>query len=213
MEEEEVEEEDDDSVDISVGGESVNFSDVPQSAWFAPYVFAVVKTGVMSGYKDAAGNPLGKFGPENSVTTGELAKLAHEIAGIDETDTKTRAENPGAKGEWFEPYIASAESLDWLIYQDPTLDLLRPATRGEVIVTLLQALDIPLLWPKGTIFTDVHRRIPYAAAIETAAKKKIVSGEGTVDAPRGLFHPADPINRAEIAKILSILIDQFKRAK
>lgn len=213
IDKEETVEENDDSVNMMVGGENVNFSDVPQSSWFAPYVFAVVKTGVMSGYKDADGNPLGKFGPENAVTIGELAKLAHEIAGIDEAEVDTPAENRGARGEWFEPYVASAESLDWLIYQDPKLDLLRPATRGEVIITLLQALDVPLLWPKGKIFTDVFRRTPFAAAIETAATKKIVSGEGTVEAPRGLFHPGDPINRAEIAKILSILIDQFKRAK
>ncbi|MBI3331538.1 S-layer homology domain-containing protein [Candidatus Peregrinibacteria bacterium] len=206
------EEEDSDEVKAIVGGENVTFTDVPQSGWFAHYVFTVVKGGVMSGYKDPQGNPVGRFGPENPVTTGELAKLAHEVAGIDEEKTNTRAQNRMAAGEWFAPYIASAEALDWLIYQDTQIDLLRPATRGEVIVTLLQALDIPLEWPKGDLFIDVTRRTTYSAAIETAARAKIVSGS-TDEQGKLLFRPQAPINRAEIAKILSILIDEYKRAK
>lgn len=201
-----------DEVRAIVGGENISFVDVPQSSWFAPFVFTIVKSGVMSGYKDEAGNPLGMFGPNNSVTIGELAKLAHGIAGIDETQTKTRPENRMAAGEWFEPYIASAEALDWQIYQDSRIDLMRPATRSEVIITLMQALDIDLKWPKGDLFADITRRTPFASVIETAARLKIVSGSSD-EQGRSVFLPDAPINRAEIAKILSILIDQYKRAK
>lgn len=202
------------NVDVLVGGENVTLTDVPQNAWFATYVYQLVKSGVMTGYKDEEGKPLGLFGPENSVTIGELAKLAHEVSGIDETDANGRVQNPGARGFWFEPYIASAESLDWLIYQDPTLDLTRPATRGEVVVTFLQALDVPLLWPRGDLFKDVTRRTLFAGAIETAAKAKIVAGPLDSDGkPTGNFLPTAPVNRAELSKIMSLLIETYRTTK
>ena len=201
-------ENEDGSIGVLMNGETVFFRDVPQSAWFATYVFDAAKTGLITGYKNDKGEPLGRFGPENPVTIGEIAKIAHKVAGIDENDAQGTAENPMAKGEWFAQFVVSAEQQDWLLFQDPTIDLLRPATRGEVLVTFLQALDIPLEWPTGTLFKDVKRRTPFAGAIETAANIGIVAGS-TDEAGNetGLFRPVDQINRAEVAKILSVLMD------
>ncbi|OGJ55892.1 hypothetical protein A2706_05285 [Candidatus Peribacteria bacterium RIFCSPHIGHO2_01_FULL_51_35] len=199
------------TVTVGAGDGAINFTDVPQQAWFAPYVFTVVKTGIVSGYKNEYGQPMGKFGPENLVTVGELAKMAHELAGIDENDITARPENRMAIGEWFSSYVASAEQLFWLLFQDTSLDLQRPATRGEVLVTLYQALDIPIFWPHGDVFTDVSVRTPYGGAIEKAAEDGIVSGAaGTDGESTGMFHPLENINRAEMAKILSLMIDTYK---
>ncbi|MEK7590631.1 MAG: S-layer homology domain-containing protein [Patescibacteria group bacterium] len=197
----------DDSIGVSIGGETVFFTDVPQSAWYATYIFDAAKTGIISGYNDESGQPLGRFGPENPVTIAEIAKIAHKLAGINERGAG-RPENAAAENQWYASYIASAERLDWLLFQDTALELNRPATRGEVIVTLLQALDLPLEWPKGDLFSDVHRRTTYAAAIETAARAEIVAGslpEGSAGLPQ--FRPTAPINRAEIAKIVTILME------
>ena len=119
--------------------------------------------------------------------------------------------NTKAQGAWYSPYIASAEDQGWTIYSSATVDPNRPATRGEVLVTLLQALDVPLAWQTGTVFTDVNRRTAYAGAIETASAAGLV--DGRKDANGNLtneFGPADPINRAELAKILSQMIDTYK---
>ena len=180
----------------------------PQCAGFATYVFDAAKTGIIAGYKDDNGVPLGRFGPENPVTIGEIVKIAHKLVGINEKLAQGSPANPMAKGEWFEQFITSAEQLDWLLFQDPELDLLRPATRGEVLVTLMQALDIPLEWPTGELFKDVKRRTPFAGAIETAANIGLVSGS-TDEAGNdtGMFRPLDNINRAEVAKILAVFMD------
>ena len=37
-------------------------------------------------------------------------------------------ENPAALGQWFSPFITSAEARGWEVFQDTTIDPLRPAT-------------------------------------------------------------------------------------
>ncbi len=186
--------------------------DVPQDAWFAPYIVNVAKYGILSGYKDEKGNSTGVFGPSNDVTVAELAKVAHKIAGISSDAFNNKdPQNARAQQAWFSPFIASAESRGWVIFNDAGINPTRPATRGEVLVTLLQALDKPLAWQKGTLFTDVTARTLYAGAIETAATAKVVEGrKDDKGNDLRLFGPTDAINRAELAKILSRMIDVYK---
>ena len=80
-----------------------------------------------------------------------------------------------------------------------------------MLVTLYQALDLPLQWQKGKTFSDVTTRTAYAGAIETAATKKIVEGrKDDKGNDIGTFGPTDPINRAELAKVLSKMIDTYR---
>ncbi|TSC58031.1 MAG: S-layer domain-containing protein [Candidatus Peregrinibacteria bacterium Greene0416_19] len=200
-------------VNSELDGQTIVFDDVPQSAWFALPVFRMVKLGILSGYRDENGIRTGKFGPENPVSLAELAKIAHEVSGIDEKDVYWNTTHPSAVGAWYEQYVASAEQRDWMVYTQSGLVLGRPATRGEILVTLLQALDIPLHWPKGKTFKDVTRRTPYAGAIETAAALGIVSGTSDAEGKKtGTFGPLSPINRAEMSTMLSLVIDEHRNA-
>ena len=82
-----------------------------------------------------------------------------------------------------------------------------------MLVTLLQALNIPLQWPTGKLFNDVSRRTPYASAIETAARQGLVSGiTGPDGVLTGGFGPDRPVNRAELAKIVSQAVTKFRLA-
>ena len=103
-------------------------------------------------------------------------------------------ENARAKNQWFEQFFASAEQLHWEVWRDRRVDPARPATRAEVVATILRALKISTMWAEGKTFGDVHPTHPYANAIETAAL------DGLIDAG-GNFRPNDPINRAELAKM------------
>lgn len=203
---------DDKFVVISVDGADVKLRDVPQNAWFSTYVFDAARRGVISGYKDEAGVPTGAFGPSNSVTIAELAKMAHRLAGIgEESFSGKNPENPAAVGQWFSPFIASAESRGWTIYKDATVDPLRPATRSEVVITFLQVLDVPLKWQKGDLFDDVTVRTRFANAIETAARDGVI--DGLKDEKGNSLHKFDPegaINRAEISKIINKVFDEYK---
>lgn len=200
---------------VSVDGKSVTMTDVEKSAWYSGAVFDVVKKGVLSGYRDENGDLTGQFGPGNSVTIAELAKIAHKMGSVTEDAfAGQNPTNPLAVNMWASTYFASAENRGWTIFDhgEPYADPARPATRAEVVVTLLQVLNIPVQWPTGQMFTDVTVRTPYAGAVETAAKAGIVEGRKDADGkPLNLFGPNDPINRAEMAKMLVSLINTYKK--
>lgn len=198
-------------VSVITDGDRVAFQDIPQDSWFAPFVFTAAKFGIMAGYKDRNGQPTGLFKPEQPVTVAELAAIIHRVIGRSPPSPSPQPRNAGARRTWFAPFFASAELQGWLAYGDPAADPLRPATRGEVVVTLLHALDIPLRWPKGELFSDVPIGTSFAAAIETAAKEQIVGGHTDAgNEPTGTFGPEDPVNRAEMAKIISRVLDWLK---
>jgi hypothetical protein len=197
-------------VSTSVSGQHVVFHDVSVKAWFATYVDGVARRGIISGYKNDDGTPRDQFGPENPVTLAELAKIALFLSGSVQKTSGRLPENPSAPA-WAAPYVAAAEQKDWFIYTDSSIDLNRPATRAEVLETLLQALDIPLKWPKGNMFTDVTRRTPYASAVETAAGDGLVAGQTNADGTsKGTFNPDASINRAELAKIITLSIAKYR---
>lgn len=181
-------------VSVSIDGKTVIFADVPLGQWFSGYIYSAAKTRLLTGYNDANGNPSGKFGPSDNVTIAQLAKVAHILAQLDETKMRGTVQNMRAKGQWFEQYFASAEQMHWEVWRDSRIDPARPATRAEVIATLLRAMGIRTVWAEGKMYGDVTAEHPYANAIETAGF------DGLIDTG-GNFRPNDPINRAELAKM------------
>lgn len=197
---------------IVADGEDVQLKDVQQSDWFSAYVYEAAKRNILAGYRDASGKLTGAFGPGNSVTVAELTKIAHRMAGIsEEAFANVAPKNSSGANQWFSPFLASSENRGWIIYASGTIDPARPATRGEVIVTLMQAFDVPLKWQKGNVFTDVPVHHPYAAAIETAAGDSVIGGRTDDDGEStGLFDPDASITRAEIAKVITTMLDTYK---
>jgi len=188
-----------------------SFTDVPADAWFAQDVRTMVEAGYLSGYKHANGTPSGIFGPGNAVNLAELAVIARRVAGLGEADSSVIPLNITARSAWYSAAVADAEARHWWLYERLPVDVLRPATRGEVLVTLLQALDISIQWAKGDAFRDVLMDTPYAAAIETAAGLGFVQGTSASDKPN--FFPASSINRAELSRILTKILFWTKAAK
>lgn len=196
---------------IIVEKKEVQLQDVLQKDWFSTYVYEAAKRDILSGYRDSAGNLTGTFGPGNAVTVAELSKIAHRLAGLSEEAFGTiRPINALALDQWFSPFIASSENRGWIIYAAGTIDPTRPATRGEVMVTLMQAFEVPLTWQKGNVFTDVPVTHPYAAAIETAAKAAVIGGRTDENGKStGIFDPEASITRAEIAKIITTMLSTY----
>lgn len=192
-----------DHLSLTVGDTQINFYDVQSSDWFADYVRTTVDGGILEGYKDDQGNLTGEFGPADNVNLAQLAKVAHKLAGITTDSLRFDSQNPRAKGTWFNGYFASAEYRNWIAYVLPTEDPSRPATRAEVVATLLQALEKDALWPTATFYTDVLPHTKYSYAIERAAV------DGLIDTSVKTFRPNDPINRAELAKLITTAIDLY----
>ncbi len=181
-------------VTVSIDGETVVFKDAPIGAWYAKYIFNAARTRVLTGYNDRNGEPTGMFGPADNVTIAQLSKVAHKIAGINESKARATLQNERAKNQWFEQFFASAEQMHWEVWRDTRVDPSRNATRGEVVATFLRAMDARTVWANGKIFADLSPSHKYANAIETAAIDGLIDSGGN-------FRPDDPINRAELAKM------------
>lgn len=188
-----------------------SLKDVPVGVWFAPYVRDVANRGIVSGYRNAQGVPTGIFGPERNVSIEELAKMAVQASGFSVDRCQLPAKNALAAGRWSERFLACAEQQGFVVYSDGTVDPGRPATRAEVVMTVLQAFGSSLRASEGqkAIFSDVTSSTLYIDAIYTAVADGIVSGYVT---PKGsTFAPEKPINRAEVSKILSIALQVYSR--
>jgi len=188
---------------VTVGGQSITYFDVPTDSWFAPFVSSLLFSGIVEGYKNPDGTLTGEFGPGNPVTFAEILKMALLSAG--RPLSSGAPQNPSAQQDWSAPYVKTAEDLRLSLYLS-SLDVRLPATRGQVIQTILEAFGTPIV-PGQSPFSDLPSSSPYAAAIQTAYALGILSGDtDAAGNPVGTVRPTDPINRAEAVKLLSLAI-------
>ncbi len=177
-----------------------SFTDVDDGSWQGYYILKAKSLGAIDGYKTSDNVLTGTYGPENPVRIGELLKIALELS---ENGTSEKAPAlASANSHWAKKYVARAEELQLSILNDTSIDLNRPATRGEVVQTILEAFTIsPDLISKST-FTDVSPFANYARFVEFARKLGIVSG----DDGKNTFRPLESVNRAETAKIATTIV-------
>lgn len=190
------------SISGRIDGEIITFTDVPEGQWFTPFVTKAIKSGLLAGYTSSNGESTNEFGPNDNVNLAQLSKVAHSLAGISTQNIRGTVQNKKATNTWFEPFYISAEQKRWMLFTDIAQDPNRIATRGEVIGTLIQALGREPVWPRGDVFPDVFVHTRFAAAIEIAGQ------DGLVDTGKN-FRPSDPINRAELAKIMVKALDLY----
>jgi|GEM_PF-3658517 len=174
---------------------NIPFKDTDDNEWYTNFVSSVKEHGIISGYKDAAGNSLGEFRPGNNITIAEILKIALETAGKGQGTGSPNLKM--ALNHWSKGYVKKAEDLGMSIVGDNSVDLNRPATRGEVIRLMLESFGIKPDTISGTDFSDVPSTHEHAAFIQYAKDLDIISG----DSGQTTFRPDDPINRAEAAKI------------
>jgi len=185
------------------GSDDIHFGDVTSTAWYFNVVNSMVAKKIISGYADANGIPLNRFGPSDPVTVGQIIKIAlltggHELpipTGIPRNKTAT---------DWSAPYVALAERRQLALASE---NVSRIATRGEVIEALLQAMGVPVTTSQSS-FTDLSSSNPHADAITTAARLGIVRGDTDAEGNEtGTVRPDDKINRAEVAALVMRILD------
>jgi len=187
----------------TIGEQEVIFRDVEADAWYAPYVAALVADGIAQGYTDAEGQPKGEFGTANAVTYAEVLKMALEASGKS-VDGLSPTRNRSARGTWAEAYVAKADAMNLSLFST-ALDVHSPATRGEVIQTILEVMGIPIGVTPGK-YRDLPASHPNANAIGTATWYGLIQGDTDDDGkPTGMIRPDAQINRAEVAKIIAIV--------
>lgn len=178
----------------------IPFKDTDDNEWYTNFVSKVKERGIISGYKDSAGNELGEFRPGNNITVAEILKISLEASEQGESVNVPRLR--AALNHWAKGYVSKAEELGLDIVEGE-VDLNRPATRAEVVRLMLEALDIEPDRVSRTDFSDVSGSHEHAAFIQHAKELDIVSG----DAGKTTFRPNEPVNRAEASKIANQLIE------
>ncbi len=122
------------SVNIAV--EEHPFSDVPKTAWFAPYVEEAKRTGIVQGY------PSGGFGPNDYITRAATLKILLEAAEID-TAGLTPDFPDVPIDAWFAPYVAYAQQNGVVSgYDDGYFHPERNVTRAQVAKMVVKILEL-----------------------------------------------------------------------
>ncbi|MDO8468781.1 MAG: S-layer homology domain-containing protein [Candidatus Peribacter sp.] len=193
-----------------LGDVPVIFADVSLDEWYAPYVSYVIEEKIATGYADEAGKPKGEFGVDNPITYAEVLKIALQASNqVFDLRGLPPPRNTSAKGTWASAYIAQAETMQITVFP-PSLNVTKPATRGAVIQTLLEVLDITIGNTPAS-YDDVPKDHPYTNAIAAATFFGLVQGDLDAEGkPLNRFRPDDPINRAEVAKIIALAKELMK---
>lgn len=195
-------------------GSTTTFSDVPTSHWAYTYITDLFTKNIINGY----GN--GKFGPENSITRGELVKIAinaalkkdlypNRVPGCWPTNCVTpEIPTPIFEdvhiGDTFYPYISLASQLNII----ETGRYFRPnekASRFDCLQILLNAFqkrgEVMNATPSASSFNDVSSpaMTPYT---------NYGASEGIVSGVNNKFYPNEFVRRGEIAKMAYNLMNQ-----
>ncbi|HET6312216.1 MAG TPA: NPCBM/NEW2 domain-containing protein [Chloroflexia bacterium] len=110
--------------DEGISGQT--FSDVPPGSTFYEYVERIVGRGVVGGYAD------GTFGPGNSATRGQIAKVLSNAAGFSDAPASPSFSDVGSSDPFY-PYVERLASRGIIGgYADGTFGPGNPATRGQV---------------------------------------------------------------------------------
>lgn len=166
----------------------VIFADVPVTEWFSCAVHEVINREIFSGYRNEQGELTGRYGPTDSILLGQLAKVATQLKGMNIPQ--------GDGNDWERPFVETAKKMELTVFSDK-IDPRMPASRGDVLQTILEALDIPLEG-NDLPYSDVPEGSKYAKAIATGTALGIVSG----DSFASTFRPNAAINRAEVAQMI-----------
>lgn len=187
---------------LAAGG----YADVPENAWYLPHLTALSDSGVLQGRGD------GRFAPEEPVTRAELVEMLARVSGADLAGRSGGFADAPADA-WYLPSALWALEQG-LVQPDPFSNYYPDLPQGraqvaEMIWRFLQAQEgctIPNSYPAPT-FADAGD-IPASAAesVYFLQKAGVLHGD-----EQGCFRPYDTLSRAEMCKILAVLLTFMER--
>ena len=181
----------------------MNFDDVQPAAWYYEDVKYAVENGLINGKTENL------FAPNSSLTGSEAIKLAaciHQL--YVEGSVTLKSGFP-----WYKPYVEYCKEKG-IIAEDKNYPIDRPITRGDFVVIFANALpeeaytqindieygEIPDVQEEGSEYYEAAYKL-YRAGILTGSGKA-----------HKLF-PDNPIIRAEVAAIVTRMVDESRRVK
>lgn len=174
------------------------FNDVPTDSWYYSYVEQLVDDGVFD-----AGDT---FRPGDALNRAELVKIVitaiDGLAGYEAPATPTFDDVPA--DAWFYDYVEAAVQLDIVNgYTDAQGNLTGMFGPGDTVnraaatKILVNAFGVETDLDPAGAFGDVSTSAWYYDYVTTAYNQSILDGYAN-----GNFGPADPVTRAQVAKLV-----------
>ncbi len=200
------------------------FYDVGADDWYAPFVKEVTKKGLMNGYEDNS------FQPTYGVTRAELLTIALRMRGealesepidsdddglidLEEMILQIDAENTDSNGDGINDYREVMNSVDPPIPLDTIWG--KHWARGNVAKALMLGLISIKSFPENRFQPDELATKEFALMVLLQASGKQLLHEdvfksaemlGLIDSAKN-FDKGETVNRAVVAKLVSLLID------
>ena len=176
------------------------FKDVPQSQWYYNDVVQAYESGLVDGISATT------FGPDQSMTYAQAVKLA---ACMHQTRAEGAVSLTVGEDPWYSTYVDYCKANN-IISKDYRWN--GKATRAGYAEIFAAAM--PDLAQKNTVVDnavpDVKTSHPQAAAIYKLYRAGVVVGS-TKDGVEHCFNPDSPIKRAEVAAILTRMMNESAR--
>ncbi len=175
-----------------------NFWDVT-GHWAEFYISKVYNEHIISGY------PNGYFLPDKAVTRAEFASMVNETFELDDIDRDESINfSDVSYSSWYYKDVSIAIATGYAGgYNDNTFKPNNPITRQEAAVMLSRL--IPEGKKNGNLKSFSDSKKIESWATDAMAK---MNGKGYIGAYSDKkLHPADPLTRAQTAKILSEILD------
>jgi hypothetical protein len=193
------------------------FTDVDDSHWAKEYIEKMNKVGIITGYSDAT------FRPEDSVTKVQALVMIGRMYELNEdkikeirTEYQEFFDTIGVE-TWYQDGLAVAISTGIVskdvvetFYENKTAN--KPAYKEEICIYLTRAMGLENEAKNKTFyvlpFTDTETITPSAKPyVYTMMEKGIINKAGDGE---GKFNPRAEVNRAIMAKMLSVAYDYIQ---
>lgn len=173
-----------------------SFHDVPSNHWAKDFIEEVKSKNLMKG--DQAGT----FRPDDPISRAEIVQIAYNLnLGSANGSLLVSAEDL-KKTDWFYPavyWFLSWNSNKYMIVTDGKFYPKENATRAFSATVLYLAMNKKF---DGTgNFPDLNGLAEIEKTAITKLSGKVINGY-----PDGTFKPNNPVTRAEVAKILALLV-------
>jgi len=174
---------------------SGNFPDTT-GHWAERYISRAYNLDIINGYTG------GKFMPDKAVTRAEFVSMVNKALDLDTSASSDLADV--SPGQWYYDDVSEAVTATYASgYSDNTFRPNSPISRQEAAVMLSRIL--PSYKEKGSLKNYRDSRL--VAAWATGAMEKMTGRKYMGAYNDGRIHPADPLTRAQTAKILCDILD------
>ncbi len=145
-------------IDVASATAPAKFTDVDETAWFAPYVRYAKAHGIIQGYAD------GTFKPEQAVNFAEALKMAYAALDVQGDESEG--------GEWYEKYLHHARNNSVLFSNEVNVGA--GMTRKDVVWVVWRLLEKK---PKGDTTPATRSSSSVSTSSKTNQNTVLPSGE------------------------------------